>query len=221
MCTGRRKTSLSSSVESLAQGKRSQPNSPCDTLLWLEEQHSRPAWRRGFWPPTQLWRWWMIEQIYFLGISCQTHFFKDTNTYFCLQSIGNAKTTRNDNSSRFGKYIEIGFGRKGDIIAANMRTYLLEKSRVVFQVSSLAKEHFHTYEFLICQEVKCYSCKCSWTFSLYVSVSVRHQQRETIISSTSCVPPESYLKLDPLNWVRLATSALVFPFILSTSHCML
>lgn len=54
--------------------------------------------------------------------------------YFVLKAIGNAKTTCNDNSSRFGKYIEIGFGSKGDIIGANMRTYLLEKSRVVFQV---------------------------------------------------------------------------------------
>uniref|UniRef100_A0A3Q2DSM4 Methyl-CpG binding domain protein 3b n=1 Tax=Cyprinodon variegatus TaxID=28743 RepID=A0A3Q2DSM4_CYPVA len=58
-----------------------------------------------------------------------------------MESIGNAKTTRNDNSSRFGKYIEIGFGRKGDIIRANMRTYLLEKSRVVFQASSERNYH--------------------------------------------------------------------------------
>uniref|UniRef100_A0A673CA31 Myosin VC n=1 Tax=Sphaeramia orbicularis TaxID=375764 RepID=A0A673CA31_9TELE len=50
------------------------------------------------------------------------------------EAIGNAKTTRNDNSSRFGKYTEIGFDRRYRIIGANMRTYLLEKSRVVFQV---------------------------------------------------------------------------------------
>ncbi len=52
-----------------------------------------------------------------------------------MEAIGNAKTTRNDNSSRFGKYIEIDFNKHFHIIGANMRTYLLEKSRVVFQVT--------------------------------------------------------------------------------------
>ena len=52
-----------------------------------------------------------------------------------MEAIGNAKTTRNDNSSRFGKYIEIDFNKHFHIIGASMRTYLLEKSRVVFQVN--------------------------------------------------------------------------------------
>nr|CAB3264158.1 unconventional myosin-Va [Phallusia mammillata] len=60
-----------------------------------------------------------------------------------MEAIGNAKTTRNDNSSRFGKYIQIGFNRRYHIIGANMRTYLLEKSRVVSQ--AVDERNYHIF----------------------------------------------------------------------------
>ncbi|CAL8261413.1 unnamed protein product [Merluccius merluccius] len=68
------------------------------------------------------------------------------------EAIGNAKTTRNDNSSRFGKYTEISFDKRYRIIGANMRTYLLEKSRVIFQAENERNYHIF-YQMCACAEL--------------------------------------------------------------------
>lgn len=66
-----------------------------------------------------------------------------------LESFGNARTIRNDNSSRFGKYIDIRFTRSGKLSGASIETYLLEKVRLIHP--GPGERNYHVfYQFLSC-----------------------------------------------------------------------
>eukprot|EP00978_Attheya_sp_CCMP212_P029325 scaffold103764_cov56-Attheya_sp.AAC.1 len=58
-----------------------------------------------------------------------------------LESFGNARTVRNDNLSRFGKFIKIQFTSTGSLVGASIETYLLEKVRLISQ--SVGEQNYH------------------------------------------------------------------------------
>ena len=66
-----------------------------------------------------------------------------------LESFGNATTLKNDNSSRFGKFIDLQFGQQGQIVGAKISNFLLEKTRIVAPCPNERNYHIF-YQVRVC-----------------------------------------------------------------------
>ena len=82
-----------------------------------------------------------------------------------LEAWGNAKTVRNDNSSRFGKFIRIWFNSAGKLSGADMVVYLLEKSRLTFQAE--LERCYHSFYNIMSDQVPDIKAKCLLTNDIY------------------------------------------------------
>ncbi|XP_042858977.1 myosin-IIIb-like [Penaeus japonicus] len=96
-----------------------------------------------------------------------------------MEAFGNAKTGINDNSSRFGKYLELTYTRLGKVTGAKISVYLLEQSRVVHQAKGEqnSTSFYHLYDGFDAERTNC--CNTVWTRTSEISTDTWPAQRGT------------------------------------------
>ncbi|XP_019733516.1 unconventional myosin-VIIa-like isoform X1 [Hippocampus comes] len=115
-----------------------------------------------------------------------------------LEAFGNAKTIRNDNSSRFGKYLEIFFNEAGVIEGARVEQYLLEKSRVCHQAQE--ERNYHIF----------YCMLAGITAEERKSLHLKNAQDYIFLTKGDCITCEGREDAEDFRRIRSAMKILTF-----------
>ncbi|KAG6586840.1 myosin-like protein [Phytophthora cinnamomi] len=117
-----------------------------------------------------------------------------------LESFGNAKTKRNDNSSRFGKFAQLQFDNLGSLVGCLCETYLLEKSRVVGQTEG--ERNYHVFHQIFClPEERKAELKLSGDATNYKYVAEGAETELTGIDDVQCLKETQ----DALDTIGIST----------------
>ncbi|XP_065841115.1 myosin-VIIa-like [Oscarella lobularis] len=115
-----------------------------------------------------------------------------------LEAFGNARTVRNDNSSRFGKYIEVHFSTQGVIEGARIEQYLLEKSRLAFQ--NKQERNYHIF----------YRMLVGFTPEERAKLSLKHAKDYHYLTQGGCLTLDGWDEVAEFSRIKDAMKVLMF-----------